>query len=180
MEKLLTKYYPLHGLRSIIAMSSWNADALCAKNENKAYRDFFFQDEDEDEDEVKVKFAQSICRKCPVKKQCLKSALDNKEVWGVWGGRTQEELRNTLSLNEDGQEVRRSREGIAPVCLSCDAPTEALVVGEVNVPGGGRWATTKTITCSECSFQWSGRSSANAIESYLSIRKRTIQQEEPQ
>ena len=112
--------------------------------------------------------AKELCSVCPVRTQCLQAALNNKEVWGIWGGRDEIEIRNTLSLNEDAQEVRRLREGISPICLNCDAPTEALSIKEVDVPGGGRWTTKKVVTCSECEFNWSSRTSSNAIEAYLS------------
>lgn len=152
--------------------ADWRDKALCSESYYEKYQDHFFSDVPEE-----VFEAKEICSFCPVKKQCLKTALNNKEVWGVWGGRDQEEIRNTLSLNEDGQEVRRSKDGIAPVCLSCDAPTESLVIDEIDVDGGGRWTTKKTVTCSECMFSWTSRTSANAIESYLSMTSRVKRQE---
>ena len=33
-----------------------------------------------------VEFAKSLCLDCPVKAQCLASALERREPWGVWGG----------------------------------------------------------------------------------------------
>jgi WhiB family redox-sensing transcriptional regulator len=150
----------------------WRERSLCAQPYYLKYREHFFSDEAD-----KIAEAKEVCFLCPVRKQCLKSALNTKEVWGVWGGKDQEEIRNTLSINEDGQEVRRSKDGIAPVCLSCDAPTESLVVDEVDAEGGGRWTTKKIITCSECMFNWTSRTSANAIESYLSMRTRNSRAE---
>jgi hypothetical protein len=152
--------------------ADWRDKALCSETYYEKYQEHFFSDVAEE-----VAEAKDICSFCPVKKQCLKAALNNKEVWGVWGGRDQEEIRNTLSLNEDGQEVRRSKDGIAPICLNCNAPTESLVIDEIDVDGGGRWTTKKTVTCSECMFSWTSRTSANAIESYLSMTSRVKRQE---
>lgn len=151
---------------------NWHEDSLCADTYYSRYKEYFFSEEPRE-----VSEAKEICSLCPVRKQCLKSALNNKEVWGVWGGRDEVEIRNTLSVNEEGQEVRRSKDGIAPVCLYCDAPTEALAVDEVDAEGGGRWTTKKIVTCSECMFNWTSRTSANAIESYLAMRGRSTKAE---
>jgi WhiB family redox-sensing transcriptional regulator len=35
--------------------------------------------------------AKTICNTCPVKQQCLDHALKVPEVYGVWGGMTEEE-----------------------------------------------------------------------------------------
>ena len=37
--------------------------------------------------------AKSICKKCPVEDQCLDYALEHHELHGIWGGRSQPELR---------------------------------------------------------------------------------------
>jgi WhiB family transcriptional regulator, redox-sensing transcriptional regulator len=33
-----------------------------------------------------VEFAKALCGTCPVRTECLASALDRAEPWGVWGG----------------------------------------------------------------------------------------------
>lgn len=33
--------------------------------------------------------ALAICRLCPVREQCLASAIDNREYYGIWGGTTE-------------------------------------------------------------------------------------------
>jgi WhiB family redox-sensing transcriptional regulator len=30
--------------------------------------------------------AKGLCRRCPLREQCLAGALDRAEPWGVWGG----------------------------------------------------------------------------------------------
>ena len=33
-----------------------------------------------------VELAKTLCGACPVRAECLASALDRAEPWGVWGG----------------------------------------------------------------------------------------------
>jgi len=33
-----------------------------------------------------VEFAKTLCGACPVRTQCLASAIGRAEPWGVWGG----------------------------------------------------------------------------------------------
>jgi WhiB family redox-sensing transcriptional regulator len=33
-----------------------------------------------------VELAKALCRGCPVRVECLASALERREPWGVWGG----------------------------------------------------------------------------------------------
>jgi len=40
------------------------------------------------EDNKLVKKAQMICRRCPVRQECLDYAMTNGEGWGVWGATT--------------------------------------------------------------------------------------------
>ena len=35
---------------------------------------------------------RSICATCPMRDECLKDAIDRKETWGMWGGKTPQEL----------------------------------------------------------------------------------------
>jgi WhiB family redox-sensing transcriptional regulator len=35
--------------------------------------------------------AKQVCASCPVMRQCLRYAMDTREAWGVWGGKTAEE-----------------------------------------------------------------------------------------
>lgn len=147
---------------------NWKDDSQCSKDYNLKYRDHFFS-----EDPVDIATAKDICFSCPVREQCLRSALDSKEVWGVWGGCDETQIRNTLSVNEEVQEVRRLRDGISPTCLYCNAETEHLSIKELDVPGGGRWTTKKVITCNKCDFYWTSRTSANAIEAYMATKYRS-------
>jgi len=37
-----------------------------------------------------------LCDDCPVRRECLAEALDDRIEWGVWGGMTERERRHLL------------------------------------------------------------------------------------
>ena len=37
-----------------------------------------------------------LCEDCPVRRECLAEALDDRIEWGVWGGMTERERRHLL------------------------------------------------------------------------------------
>lgn len=63
-------------------------DALCflLTNETDISADLWFSDNSEETQE-----AADICFECPVRLECLKQAVQNKEPFGVWGGLTPEQ-----------------------------------------------------------------------------------------
>lgn len=38
--------------------------------------------------------AKAVCRRCPVRADCLEGALERQEQWGVWGGLSTRERRD--------------------------------------------------------------------------------------
>ncbi len=42
--------------------------------------------------------ALKICRGCPVRQPCLDYALETRELYGVWGGTTEDERRKMLGF----------------------------------------------------------------------------------
>lgn len=64
----------------------WKLDGLC----NQTDPDVFFPEKGE---AANAKAAKSICTKCPVRDECLKSALEGDEPFGIWGGTTERERR---------------------------------------------------------------------------------------
>lgn len=106
-----------------------------------------------------------MCFQCPVRSQCLQWALEHKQIWGIWGGKDQNDIRKTLSVSYLGEETRRNR---FPNCPFCAARTSKLETTVVRLEGSGRWNTAKVVICGECGFSWKSRTSANAIEAYKS------------
>ena len=109
--------------------------------------------------------AKKMCDICPVRAECTKWALENKQIWGIWGGLTPAQIRRTLSVNWEGQEMRHRR---FPLCPYCKAKTSSLSTKTVDRPSKGRWSTMKVVECSDCGFNWQSRTSANAVEAYHS------------
>lgn len=136
----------------------WQRSALCAKPSNRKTIDWFF-----DSDINKKYAAKNMCFQCPVRKQCLQWALEHRQIWGIWGGRDDIEIRRALSVSYLGEETRRRR---YPNCPYCSARPHKLDTIVVKLDGSGRWNTAKVVICTECNFSWKSRTSANAVEAY--------------
>jgi WhiB family redox-sensing transcriptional regulator len=147
-----------------IDKEDWHEDAECGKPENKELIPNFFANKPS-----KQYKALKLCEICPVKRECLKWALDTKQVWGIWGGLNYKQIRRTLSINWEGQEMRHNR---FPLCPYCKSKTSSLATKTISRPNGGRWATMKMVECSDCSFSWQSRTSANAVDAYHSLEFR--------
>ena len=141
----------------------WQRDAEYAKPKNKKYLEGFFSKNFDEKYEAK-----NLCFSCPVRKDCLQWALEHRQIWGVWGGKDEIELRRALSVSYSGEEARRRR---FPHCPFCTAWPSKLEVSVERLPGGGRWTTAKVVTCTECGFAWKSRTSANAVEAYKTLKK---------
>ncbi len=141
---------------------SYQKDGLCAKKENEKYIDLFFSEVPEEK-----YVAKNLCYSCPVRKDCIKYALESKQIWGIWGGKDENEIRRTLSVDANGDEYRRGR---YPQCGYCSARTSKLKTYIVDLPGGGRWTTARMVECTECGFTWRSRTSANAVNAYHAER----------
>ena len=136
----------------------WHEDAACRKRENKWMAKFFYSNVPAEKYDAK-----NLCFTCPVRGECLKWALDNKQIWGIWGGKDESEIRRALSVSHTGQEIRRQR---FPNCPYCGARPIKLSVVIADSPEGGRWTKMKLVVCSECNFTWRSRTSANAVNAY--------------
>lgn len=140
----------------------WQKDAVCAKSENAEALEWFFS-----ADFSKKYAAKNLCHSCPVRRDCLQWALEHREIWGIWGGKDEVDIRRALSVSYNGEELRRRR---PPNCPYCSARPAKLEVGTAQIPGGGRWTTAKIVSCTECGFSWRSRTSYNAVIAYQNDR----------
>jgi WhiB family redox-sensing transcriptional regulator len=136
----------------------WQSESLCSQPENSELVEKFFSTESEERHEAK-----NLCFSCPVRKECLQWALEHRQIWGIWGGKDEGEIRRALSVSFKGEEIRRYR---PPNCPHCGARPSKLTTDSVDIPGGGRWTVARIVICTECNFSWRSRTSANAVELY--------------
>lgn len=61
---------------------SWQDEALCSQTDPEVFYP---------ETAGEVVQARRICVKCPVRQECLDRAMENGEVYGIWGGTTRED-----------------------------------------------------------------------------------------
>lgn len=141
----------------------WQVDAFCAQPENKQSIDWFFSKEPKEKYDAK-----NLCFGCPVRRQCLQWALEHRQIWGIWGGKDEVEIRRALSVSYKGEEARRRR---YPHCPFCGARPSKLETTSVEIPGGGRWTTAKIVSCTVCEFSWRSRTSVNAVLAYQQERE---------
>jgi hypothetical protein len=142
---------------------NWHDDALCAQPEHKDKKKWFFSKDTREKYDAK-----NLCFSCPARKQCLQWALEHRQIWGVWGGKDEVEIRRALSVSYKGEETRRRR---YPHCPYCSARPSKLSTESVELPGGGRWTVAKIVLCTECGFSWRSRTSFNAVRMYMSERE---------
>jgi WhiB family redox-sensing transcriptional regulator len=136
----------------------WQENATCAKPSNRYALNWFFSTD------FNEKYAaKNMCFTCPVRSQCLQWALEHRQIWGIWGGKDEVDIRRALSVSYNGEETRRRR---FPNCPYCTARPSKLETSVEQLPNGGRWTTAKVVTCTECGFAWRSRTSANAVEAY--------------
>jgi len=72
----------LADLLGIAAPPAWTADAACAQG----HPDAWFPEHGEPNTLLHATYARRICAACPVRAQCLRMALDNPELEGIWAG----------------------------------------------------------------------------------------------
>ena len=56
-----------------------------------------------------VQAALALCAECPVRGDCLQSAVDNDDVWGIWGGTTPTERASMRRRGSVHVDVSRRR-----------------------------------------------------------------------
>lgn len=66
---------------------TWSEDAACSGVDI----DIFFSSDDGEQ-----KQALEMCRACPVQRECLQYAIQQREMYGIWGGMTESERRGII------------------------------------------------------------------------------------
>jgi WhiB family redox-sensing transcriptional regulator len=76
-------------LKPILDNWEWQFDGACVDTDPESF--FLEPNMRGKEKRTREVNAKTICNTCPVKQQCLDHALKVPEVYGVWGGMTEEE-----------------------------------------------------------------------------------------
>jgi hypothetical protein len=134
----------------------WQAAGLCHQERYSELWEKFFADT-----ALERRDARNLCLSCPVRKECLRAALERKDIWGVWGGCDEAELRRALWVNANGEPYERCR---YPHCPMCHArPSKLHVVGVCELPSGRK---RERVECEMCGFAWRAQTSVAAVKSY--------------
>ncbi|MYR57120.1 WhiB family transcriptional regulator [Streptomyces sp. SID625] len=70
-------------------MENWREHAACRHEDP----DLFFPIGTTGPALVQTEQAKAVCRRCPVREECLRWALDTDQTIGVWGGTGEDERR---------------------------------------------------------------------------------------
>ena len=141
--------------------TGWKAEGNCYELlgsnsvEDHVISESFFADSP-----VERELAQTFCNGCPVQKRCLRFALETEQLYGVWGGRDESEIRRDLWMNSNGTVGGRAR---WPRCPWCKTKNGTLVVKNEH---------TNLIECSECQFSWKSESTRLGNEAKIEETER--------
>lgn len=87
--------------------------------------------------------ARALCRSaCPVRLQCLDFALNNRTIYGIFGGVDEYEIRRALSVDGNGVPYYRARKPRCPFCSRGGLVTVEKKRARV------------LVQCSRCSLSW--------------------------
>lgn len=95
--------------------------------------DLFFNKETEN-------IALDFCSECPFRKQCLTDSLEAKDIFGIFGGRTETQRRAALCL--DSYNRATGKTPVCPECFSKDVHNTYLS------------RMSNTSVCQSCHFEW--------------------------
>jgi WhiB family redox-sensing transcriptional regulator len=84
---------PFHTVIEMIQDQDWRAHGSCSQGDPNLWFAV---------GALEHKRAKSICRRCPVKTECLAYAMDTPIDHGVWGGLTERERRRYRRQSSDG------------------------------------------------------------------------------
>lgn len=83
------------------------------------------------------------------------------DIWGVWGGCDEAELRRALAVDANGEARNRCRYPHCPMCRA--RPSKLHVVGVCEIPSGRK---RERVECEMCGFSWRARTSVSAVKAY--------------
>ncbi len=111
-------------------------EALCAKP-RYSYLDWFSEDPEEQSQ------CKRICNQCPIKKECAQYAMENQELWGIWGGTDDFRRRRAFGVDEFGEKRVGLSDLVCPFCNS----------DEVNIKKKREYKGYRCV-CANCSIKW--------------------------
>lgn len=82
-------------------VAAWRRDGACLDEDPE----LFFAG-----DNASVAAAKQVCARCPVRPECLETALAVNEMHGVWGGMAEAERRRLIRQRRRERRERRTRE----------------------------------------------------------------------
>lgn len=133
-----------------LSNTAWKADGDCYELTNtvqdRIIWDSFFADSVHDRQAALV-----FCDGCPMQKRCLRFALETGQLWGVWGGRDESEIRRDLWMNANGTVGSRAK---FPRCAWCLTENQLKVVDHIK----------HKIECQTCEFTWTSETTQQGIE----------------
>ena len=81
----------VYGVVTDTAQDDWKRQGTCR---TYGWPDLWFPEGKNKRAQEQI--AVSICQRCPMLERCRVSALKNKEIYGVWAGMTEDQLRELV------------------------------------------------------------------------------------
>lgn len=86
---------------------------ICHLEENK-HLDWYSDDPKMQEE------CKDVCLDCPIMVQCAQHALNEQEIWGIWGGMDEFRVRRAIAVDNFGDVRKRVYKQRCPFCNSND------------------------------------------------------------
>jgi Transcription factor WhiB len=108
----------------------WTDRAACRETVTSSEADLFFSPDSDDRRESFTEIvarevaALAVCEQCPVRAECLAFAVATRQEHGVWGGRTETQVRRLVAqagLAERRRPIATGRQRGRPPVTQCPA-----------------------------------------------------------
>ncbi|MEW1699083.1 WhiB family transcriptional regulator [Streptomyces sp. NPDC093249] len=147
MRYITTNNGPKSAIRSI-ADHSWHSRAACYGITPKEADRLFFHGPRNFRDRQQ---ARQVCTACPVQRDCLNFALENKAEHGMWGGLTLKERAKWRDKLDDRLDYARVRSAINGRDVHLSSMERKAVVRYACARG---WSTTRLAHVLGITAQW--------------------------